>query len=469
MRAISRYLNSRASTLLSSRFAPRKFDFYRAERLVCRGRKWGQISSTAFSSFSTTSDIFDYKLIDDAENISGYTQGGYHPIQIADVIHNRYTVVDKLGYGGWSTVWLAHDHRGKEYVALKVGVADALPQEVKVLRALATSVAGPGSEAIPRILDDFRIEGPNGSHPCYTTSPAVCNLRESSFNRLIPIDVARAMAYKLTLAVAYVHSRGYVHGDIHLRNVLVRGRLDLNHLSIAQFRDEYGEPYTHPVERVDGHSPPPWVPSTVTEPIGNMGKRAYEYTIHDAHVLLGDFGESYAPAEEQRRGKDCHTPLDFRPPETYFEPCAPLTFSADIWSLATAIWDILGMQALFSSAFCTDQEVLCQLVDTLGPLPIDWLKRWDDGMQFFDEKGEPKTGRYISPKIDEAFEECVQHYRRKDGVDVFCPDESAAIIEMMRQMLRYQPGERPTIDQVLRLEWMEKWAYPDYMRAQRMV
>lgn len=437
------------------------------------------------------SERIEYKWIDGVENLQKYTKGGYHPIQIADVIHNRYTVVDKLGYGGWSTVWLAHDYRGKEYVALKVGIADSLLQEVKVLRALMTPAAGPGSEAIPRVLDEFRIEGPNGSHPCYTTSPAVCNLRESSFSRLIPIDVARAMAYELTLAVAYVHSRGYVHGgvfwlskeapalvdladdrtvpDIHLRNVLVREKLDFNQLSIAQFREKYGEPESHPVERVDGHSPPPWVPSTVTESLGNIGKKAYEYTIHDAHVLLSDFGESYAPAEEQRRGKDCHTPVDFRPPETYFEPYAPLTFSADIWSLATAIWDILGMQALFSSAFYTDQQVLCQIVDTLGPLPIDWLKRWDDRMQFFDEKGEPNTGRYIWPKLDEAFEERVQHYRREDGADVFCPDESAAIIEMMRQMLRYRPEERPTIEQVLRFEWMEKWAYPDHMRAQGMV
>jgi serine/threonine protein kinase len=56
---------------------------------------------------------FEYGFIDGVENLNNYTKGGYHPMQIADVLCNRYEVVDKLGYGGWSTVWLAHDRQEK--------------------------------------------------------------------------------------------------------------------------------------------------------------------------------------------------------------------------------------------------------------------------------------------------------------------------------------------------------------------
>ena len=62
-------------------------------------------------------------------------------------------------------------------------------------------------------------------------------------------------------------------------------------------------------------------------------------------TLLGDFGEAFAP-EEFRYGKDCSTPLAVRPPEARFEPQAPVSYSADIWSLATTILDILGMKAI---------------------------------------------------------------------------------------------------------------------------
>lgn len=35
--------------------------------------------------------------------------GGYHPVQIGQVYHSRFRVLSKLGWGHFSTVWLAQD------------------------------------------------------------------------------------------------------------------------------------------------------------------------------------------------------------------------------------------------------------------------------------------------------------------------------------------------------------------------
>lgn len=35
--------------------------------------------------------------------------GGYHPVKVGDVYKGTYTVVEKLGWGHFSTVWLCHD------------------------------------------------------------------------------------------------------------------------------------------------------------------------------------------------------------------------------------------------------------------------------------------------------------------------------------------------------------------------
>lgn len=35
--------------------------------------------------------------------------GGYHPVKIGDVYNNKYVVEKKLGWGHFSTVWLASD------------------------------------------------------------------------------------------------------------------------------------------------------------------------------------------------------------------------------------------------------------------------------------------------------------------------------------------------------------------------
>jgi hypothetical protein len=43
------------------------------------------------------------------ESKSDYRKGGYHPVKIGDIYHQRYTIERKLGWGHFSTVWLASD------------------------------------------------------------------------------------------------------------------------------------------------------------------------------------------------------------------------------------------------------------------------------------------------------------------------------------------------------------------------
>lgn len=145
---------------------------------------------------------------------------------IDDVLHNRYQIFDKLGYGGYSTVWLARDICANRYVALKVGIADVSSQETNILQALAQhygpscASVHPGRDAIPLPLDEFEVSGPNGTHKCDTMTPAQCNLKDASFCHLFPLEVTRALSYHLTLAVAYTHQQGYVHGgsSLHPQN-----------------------------------------------------------------------------------------------------------------------------------------------------------------------------------------------------------------------------------------------------------
>ncbi|BDD60244.1 hypothetical protein MAP00_005388 [Monascus purpureus] len=409
-----------------------------------------------------------YNWIDGTESLEKYKPGGYHPIMIGDTLHGRYRVVDKLGFGGYSTVWLARDNLLERYVAVKVGISNAVLQETNILRALSTRLpsympACLGHSAIPVPLDEFELNGPNGKHLCYTMAPARCNLREVSYSRLFPLEVARALSGGLILAIAYMHSRGFAHGDIHLRNVLVKLPSSFDRFSVDQLYEQYGEPETIPITRTDGKPLPPNIPSKAVLPL-YLGQNAEEFLLSDARVLLGDFGEAFAPDFDARKGEDCHTPLAMRPPETRFEPQTTLSYSADIWSLATAIWEILGMKAIFSSEVTTVDELTCQQIDVLGSMPLKWWELWEERSQFFDNTGHPKESRYVWPPISKAFEDYVQEYRRKLGVGEFGEDEKAAILDLMCRMLAFQPKDRPTAKEVLQSEWMVKWVLPDLER-----
>lgn len=206
--------------------------------------------------------------------------------------------------------------------------------------------------------------------------------------------------------------------------------------------------------------PPSNVPSKAVIPL-SLGIDADEFKLTDAHVLLSDFGESYSPSSEIRHGEDCHTPLAMRPPEARFEPHAPLSYSADIWSLAVAIWEILGMKTVFSNDYITEDELVSQHIDVLGSMPSSWWERWENRGEFFDQDGRPTEGREVWPGLGQAFEQRVQSYRRKLEMGVFGDEETRAILKLLRLMLAFQPKDRPTINEVLESEWMVNWVLPD--------
>lgn len=54
------------------------------------------------------------------EGMPDYKIGGYHCMHIGEVLVNRYVIIQKLGWGHFSTVWLAKDIKYDTYVALKI-------------------------------------------------------------------------------------------------------------------------------------------------------------------------------------------------------------------------------------------------------------------------------------------------------------------------------------------------------------
>lgn len=49
----------------------------------------------------------DNKL--EEETLPGYSPDNFYSVKIGDVFCSRYQVVGKLGFGGYSTVWLCRD------------------------------------------------------------------------------------------------------------------------------------------------------------------------------------------------------------------------------------------------------------------------------------------------------------------------------------------------------------------------
>ena len=166
-----------------------------------------------------------YEWHEYVENLDHYRPGGYHPVHLGDLYSNeRYQVVHKLGFGSYSTVWLARDLHLNRYVTLKIVVARASGEssESRILRHLRQTVSGDSDSCITSLRDEFYIDGPNGRHLCLATEPAACSVADSkdaSLKWMFPLEIARAISAQTILALQTIHSSGVIHGGIvHLSN-----------------------------------------------------------------------------------------------------------------------------------------------------------------------------------------------------------------------------------------------------------
>ncbi|PIG89516.1 hypothetical protein AARAC_006859 [Aspergillus arachidicola] len=355
---------------------------------------------------------FEYQPIEGVERLERYRPGGYHPIHIGDVLKGRYRVA--------------------VYVAVKISIGDSSPHEADILCAITNSpgVGDPGRSMIPIIQDRFEIQGPNGCHKCYVAPPAQSSVVAASCSHLFKIETARALVAELALAVAYIYAQGIFHGDIHLGNALIRLPTSFDRLSVEQLYQKLGEPYTEAVMRLDGKPLPASIPARGTVPVW-LGKKANEVTLAEAHLLLSDFGEAFSPTDSQQTQRGDHS----RP--------------------------------LFDAILATHDDILSQQVDIVGPLPLEWWDSWEARHEYFEERGEPKKGRFISPSLEHCFEKEIQAPREKLGIGELDREEMVAILTMLRSMLAFKPEERATAKAVVGSDWMVTWGLPELEKVRQ--
>lgn len=68
----------------------------------------GDQTGTSFEPSSANDSV----MTEDEEDCEDYVKGGYHPVHVGDTFSDgRYLIVRKLGWGHFSTVWLARDNK----------------------------------------------------------------------------------------------------------------------------------------------------------------------------------------------------------------------------------------------------------------------------------------------------------------------------------------------------------------------
>ncbi|KAI0294271.1 kinase-like domain-containing protein [Multifurca ochricompacta] len=202
------------------------------------------MSHGSYSSYSQS------VMTEDEEDWEDYCKGGYHPVHIGDTFSDgRYYVVRKLGWGHFSTVWLAKDTKLNRHVALKIvksapRYTETALDEIKLLQRLITSATPPilpspsnpnpppspsqthpGRSHVISFLDHFRHKGPNGTHVCMVfevLGENLLGLIKRNQRKGVPQHLVRQIAKQILLGLDYMHRCcGVIHTDLKPENVLI--------------------------------------------------------------------------------------------------------------------------------------------------------------------------------------------------------------------------------------------------------
>jgi serine/threonine protein kinase len=96
-----------------------------------------------------------------------YRPGGYHPVHPGGVLQDCYRIIRKLGYGSFSTTWLAVDQSSDCFIALKVTVASLDKQVIDQTLAIHKTLPQTGPQPLVGLRGVFELTGPNGRHACF--------------------------------------------------------------------------------------------------------------------------------------------------------------------------------------------------------------------------------------------------------------------------------------------------------------
>ncbi|TVY42395.1 Serine/threonine-protein kinase [Lachnellula occidentalis] len=417
--------------------------------------------------------LYERGWLCNAEDREEYRPGGFHPVLIGDRFGEggRFRVLHKLGRGGLATVWLCADQEREQeqeqdsqkykYVALKIVIAEESRGDSPELR-FANNQEGldfgeAGGEGIAIPSEHFWHEGPNGRHLCLVLpvlGPRVSALWNRSED---PARVARDVALQVTRGLYFLHKNGICHGDFRPSNILFRlpghGFDDLSEHALMTL---LGPPRTEPLVPVSGQSPAPSGPDYIVESL-NLEHLPARFI--STRISIIDFGESYDPRTPP---PDLGITASFRPPELLFDNT--IGVGCDLWALACTVFEIRTGCHLFENFMDDDDEVIMQMVPLLGKLPEPWWGSWKERGRWFadDECGtawvDPKTGRpYI---LTDTLEELLAAPMGKDPkVAVFAVrgEENKSLGNLLRGLLRYEPGNRMSVGAVLEHAWFRDW------------
>lgn len=144
------------------------------------------------------------------------------------VFHHKYITLKYLGSGTFSKVWLVYCVSDNEYYAMKMyypKYQEDGQYEVKHLIQMGAT------NNVVQMYDHFTCKDPNPEDDKYKNNECVCLIVElmgkslmkvyDIYDKGVPYDTFKQLAYRALISLREVHSKGLIHTDIKLENLML--------------------------------------------------------------------------------------------------------------------------------------------------------------------------------------------------------------------------------------------------------
>ncbi|KAH7871153.1 kinase-like domain-containing protein [Lentinula edodes] len=359
---------------------------------------------------------------------------------------------------------------------------------LKVLRADASNADSPDL-VIPKLLqrtglpdaylrtieDHFVVDGPNGSHDFLVSAfsgPSIQAMLYRPDRPRLRAALARKIAAQAACAMEHIHRAGFVHGDFTTSN-LFRLKDKVMKWSDNKVYTYFGSPIMDEVRTCSGQLVGPHAPSELVEAIGHD---AFANILKE-NIIVIDFGQSYR-APDPPKSYEPATLVDYMSPETRFEKrVGP---EADVWQLGCATFEIIRTgRPLFDYFFSADSYILSQanafkgreisFEETDGRNKAKRRHLFESGYAVtkneIDETPASTMFEEIKTKIDsidlskrrngpaDPGPMCEKSDKIEENMD---EKEVKLWMDLLEKMLRYRPGDRIGIREVVNHPWFKE-------------
>ncbi|XP_047332172.1 serine/threonine-protein kinase SRPK-like [Impatiens glandulifera] len=412
------------------------------------------------------------------EGTAEYRRGGYHAVRIGDSFKSgQYIVQSKLGWGHFSTVWLAWDTVKSRYVALKVQKSaqhytEAALDEITILQQIADGDPD-DDKCVVKLLDHFRHSGPNGQHVCmvfeYLGDNLLTLIKYSDY-RGLPIHRVKELCYYMLVGLDYLHRQlSIIHTDLKPENILLLSTIDPSKdprksgasLILPDRKDNSNGNLTKNPKRMikrKGKLAGKEVSvETNTESVAKpkeeeihgrrKGSRSTKQKLLETVELnckLVDFGNACWTYKQFTT--DIQT-RQYRCPEVVLG--SKYSTSADLWSFACICFELVTGDVLFdphsSENYDRDEDHLALMMELLGMMPRKIALGGSYSRDLFNRHGDLRHIRRL--RFWPMNKVLMEKYELNE-------QDASAMADFLVPILDFVPEKRPTAAQCLLHPWL---------------